>query len=202
MAARSQRNPRSRCQLRANAKSALPKPAKPMPAAKPVKPTHATRAPVVKPGAPVAGADGSPSADADLAANRLVPALDGLLRAWARCRSSEVAGLIDRFGAVLARSLAPITGTKATIDGAWRDVGDQVRPVDVPRLVVALDLGSAPQAEGWLDILLRFPIDPRLCAPAIDMSLKFVSSSAGPTRTRAFKYRRGDRRRSLLATDR
>ena len=137
---------------------------------------------------PAAGSDPDlAKAHAHLAAGALVPALDDLLRAWARCRSAEVADLIEHLGGEIASSLPAIAGNKNTIDAAWRDVGDLVRPADVPRLAIALDQGSAPQAEGWLDILLRFPIDPRLCAPAIDMSLKFVSSTTSPTRTRAFK---------------
>ncbi len=80
------------------------------------------------------------------------------------------------------------------VDALWSSAGavppcrpSAARCTNVPRLLAALDQGSAPQTAGWLDILLRFPIDPRMCAPAIDMSIKFVSSTAGPTRTRAFK---------------
>ena len=178
MAARSRRNPRSRCRPRRRTRS-LPRrnPRSRCLAA-------AAKPPVVaNPGASVAGADPDlASADADLAANRLVEALDGLLRAWARRRSSEVAGLIDRLGAVIARSLSPIAGNKNTIDGAWRDVGDQLRPADVPRLVVALDLGSAPQAVrvGSISCCGFRSIRGWPTRAMIDMSLKFVSSSAGP----------------------
>ncbi len=126
-------------------------------------------------------------AAADLAAGRSIAALDALLRAWERRRTVAVARAIDELGAVIARSLPAIEGTKTTLDAAWRDVGDQLRSADVPRLVEALDRGSAPQARGWLDLLLRFPIDPRLAAPAVALTTKFVSSTAGSTRTRAFK---------------
>ncbi|MBA2543622.1 MAG: TIGR02996 domain-containing protein [Deltaproteobacteria bacterium] len=115
-------------------------------------------------------------------------ALAALLRAWEQHRAAETADLIDELGAWLAAALPPITGKRNTIDAAWRDVGESLRPVDVPRLNVAMAAGSAPQLVGWLDILIdRFPIDPRLCATAIDLSLKFVSSTAGPARTRAFR---------------
>jgi uncharacterized protein (TIGR02996 family) len=124
---------------------------------------------------------------AQLASGAYAGALDSLLRAWERCKAAAIADLIDELGAWLASALPPITGKKSELDGLWRDVGDATRPVDVPRLAVALDLGSANQLEAWLEILDRFPLDPRLCAPVIAISTKFVASTAGPTRTRAFR---------------
>lgn len=123
-----------------------------------------------------------------LEAGAYAAALDGLLGSWEQHRAAETADLIDTLGAWLAGALPPIAGKRTTIDAAWRDIGEHLRPADVPRLIPALDLGSAPQLEGWLDVLVdRFPIDPRLCAPAIELGMKFVSSTAGPTRTRAFR---------------
>ncbi|MDQ3338138.1 MAG: TIGR02996 domain-containing protein [Myxococcota bacterium] len=112
-------------------------------------------------------------------------ALDELLKAWAQHRAAEIADLVDDLGAHVARALPPIETKKTVIDGAWRDVGDQLRPVDVPRLLAAFEHGSSGQLEGWLEILDRFPVDPRICRGAIDASIEFVASSAGPTRTRA-----------------
>jgi uncharacterized protein (TIGR02996 family) len=118
----------------------------------------------------------------------LVEALDALLAAWAQHKAAEIAELIEALGAYLASALPAIAGKKAALDAAWRDVVDQVRPIDVPRLVKAFADGTSGQIEGWLDVFLdRFPIDPRMCAIAIDTSVKFVASSAGPTRTRANK---------------
>jgi uncharacterized protein (TIGR02996 family) len=118
----------------------------------------------------------------------VVEALDDLLAAWAKHKAAEIADLVDDLGAHLATALPPIEGKKAALEAAWRDVADQVRPVDVPRLLAAFEGASSGQIEGWLDVLLdRFPIDPRMCAVAVETSVKFVASSAGPTRTRANK---------------
>jgi uncharacterized protein (TIGR02996 family) len=178
-------------ELLRGASSKKTKPALKQVSTKPAKPSNAAapRARKPKQGEPAAPGTNPElgRAKAYLEAGALVAALDELLHAWARHRSQEVAGLIDALGGAIARSLPVIQGNKKTIDSAWRDVADQMRSADVPRLATALDLGSAPQAEGWLDVLEQFPIDPRLCAPAIELSMKFVSSSAGPTRTRAFR---------------
>ncbi len=158
-------------------------------AAKPAAKPAAAQSLVATPSAPVAAGANSDLARAktQLAQGVLAAALDTLLKAWAGCRAKEIAELVEALGAAIARGLPPIAGKRTTIDELWRDVGDQRRSADVPRLAAALELGSAKQCEHWLDILDQFAIDPRLCAPAIDSSMRFVSSTAGPTRTRAFK---------------
>ncbi len=136
-----------------------------------------------------ATASGSPLARvaAHLATGAYAATLDDLLAAWGKHKAAEIADLIDDLGAYIARALPAIETKKTAIDAAWRDVGDQLRPADVPRLLAAFEHGTSGQIEGWLDILDRFVLDPRMCSVAIETSTRFVASSAGPTRTRAFR---------------
>jgi uncharacterized protein (TIGR02996 family) len=169
--------------LRSAVGGAPPKP-KPV-TAKPAKPTKTTQ---TTPPAQIAVGQGDLArAQAQLAAGDVTGALDALLAAWAVTKAAAIADLIDALGEHVARALPPIATGKKQLDSAWRDVGDQLRPADVPRLLAAFEHGSAKQIEDWLEVLERFPLDPRMCPVAIETSVRFVASSAGPTRTRAFR---------------
>ena len=158
-----------------------PKQAQPKPSA-PTKP-----APAAKP-APRATGD-SPLARAAeyLAAGRLGAALDELLAAWATSKAPAVRELVIALGDHAARALPAIDAKPKSLDAPWRQIADAHRPVDVPRLVAAFERASSGQVLQWLDVLERFPLDPRIAAGALSVIPQFVSSSNGPTRTRAFR---------------
>jgi uncharacterized protein (TIGR02996 family) len=123
----------------------------------------------------------------DLAAGSYAAALEGLVGAWGRCKAAELADLIEQLGAWLAAKLPPIEGNQRTIDTAFRDVADQRQLVDVPRLIAAFELGGSGRIAGWLEILDLFPADPRLCAPALALTVRILNSSAKTAQTRAFR---------------
>jgi len=136
---------------------------------------------------PVAGASPLARASEHLAAGALGAALDDLLAAWASHKASELASLVEALGAHVARALPAIDAKPRALDGPWREIADQRRSADVPRLVAAFEPATAKQILGWLDVLELFPPDPRIAAAAVAETTHFVSSSAGPTRTRAFR---------------
>ena len=154
------------------------------PAPKPVPKSEPKAAP-----APKAAPGGTPlqRAKDHLEAGRLGTALDDLLKAWARHKAAELAALVESLGAHIVRGLPAIDAKPRALDAPWREIADHHRAVDVPRLLAAFEPATGKQIAGWLEVLERFPPDPRIAAAALDVVPSFVASSAGPTRTRAFR---------------
>jgi len=176
--------------------TAKPAPAAATPAPATAKPAAtkaaATPAPATaKPAAakPAAATGASPLARAAdyLDSGRLGAALDELLAAWAASKTPALRELVIALGDHIARALPAIDAKPKSLDAPWREIADAIRPADVPRLIAAFERASSGQVLHWIDVLDRFPVDPRIAAGALSVIPQFVSSSAGPTRTRAFR---------------
>jgi uncharacterized protein (TIGR02996 family) len=158
------------------------------PRAKPAPASKAKSLPPPKP-APKVSSSASPlqRAKDHLESGRLGAALDDLLTAWAGHKAPELAALVDTLGAHIARALPAIDAKPRALDAPWREIADRHRAIDVPRLIAAFEPATGKQIAGWLEVLERFPPDPRIAAAALGVVPNFVASSAGPTRTRAFR---------------
>jgi len=104
------------------------------------------------------------AANALLQQHQLEDALLALLDVWRTSREPRVANLIDLVSARVA-STQPLPGKSVSArDDAWRALAKQKQSADLPRLFAALWPKQWRDARPLLDLLDRFPDDPRLAA--------------------------------------
>jgi uncharacterized protein (TIGR02996 family) len=105
------------------------------------------------------------AANALLQKGALDDALLALLAVWQKTREPRVAALIDLVSVRLVPAVEPMPGkTVEARDDAWRALAKKKSPRDVPRLLAALWPKQWRDARPLLDLLDRFPDDPRIAA--------------------------------------
>jgi uncharacterized protein (TIGR02996 family) len=94
-------------------------------------------------------------------------ALSALLVAWRGARHPRIADAIDVVSRQVA-NLAPIPGKSVTErDDHWRAIAKKPQPTELPRLLAALWPKQWRPARPLLDLLDRWPEDPRLAAALV-----------------------------------
>lgn len=126
---------------------------------------------------------------------RTVEALDRVLELWRLLPAVALASLVDALGLQIDRSLAPLIGTtlptrSPELHARWLEQASLRRPADVPRLLAALPHGSLAELRQRFELLERFPADPRLPAPLLELACSLRATAAHPLRTRAFRLAR------------
>ena len=94
-------------------------------------------------------------------------ALSALLAAWRTARHPRIADVIDVISRQVANT-APIPGKSVNErDDQWRAIAKHPQPTELPRLLAALWPKQWRPARPLLDLLDRWPADPRLAAALV-----------------------------------
>ncbi|MBA3499805.1 MAG: TIGR02996 domain-containing protein, partial [Deltaproteobacteria bacterium] len=99
--------------------------------------------------------------------NEPAQALSALLVAWRGARHPRIADAIDVVSQQIA-NIAPIPGKSVTErDDHWRAIAKKPQPTELPRLLAALWPKQWRPARPLLDLLDKWPEDPRLAAALV-----------------------------------
>ncbi|MEZ4322369.1 MAG: hypothetical protein R3F61_33155 [Myxococcota bacterium] len=99
-------------------------------------------------------------------AGQPVAALEAMLEAWRKSRSSALAELIERVSEKLARPLPKLK--RDNLQGNWKTTFARRQLAELPVLLDVWSTGNSPQVRQRLDLLRELPADPRMTEPLLD----------------------------------